>query len=934
MFKFTIRKAVAAIALVLGLSASAVSQGWPANYQGVMLQGFEWNSYDDTKWTNLTSQADELSQYFNLIWVPNSAQSAGQPAMGYMPIYWFTHHNSSFGTESELRNMISTFKAQGTGIIEDVVINHRVGVGNWADFPSESWNGKTYTMGADCVTKNDEWGQGTGANDTGDNYDSARDLDHTSTNVQGQVTDYVNFLLNDLGYAGCRYDMVKGYAPRYTQQYNNANNVQYSIGEYYDTSYDKLAAWIDGTGKTSAAFDFAAKDAINKAFNGNDLTQLVWKANGTTDQPAGLIHYGYPRYAVTFVENHDTQRDGMKFSSGNVVAANAFILCSPGTPCVFMPHWKQYKAEIKKLIEARKAVGVNNESTVKVLKSTNNCYLAEVTGTKGSLVVRIGSAGDNAPPEYTNVAAEGTNYKVWTKVTGTVEPDPDPVVPDPDPVTKPEKLYIVGNLDGAWLDSGLKEMTAQGNTFVAKDVKLAYGTSDDAWFSFVTVDGTTWNQLNSADRYGSAKDNTVLTPGTPCQMFRYVVNVNASSSGSWQIPVGTYDIVADFDNMTVTATASGTVVDPEPDPEPDPDADKFVIYWDNAKAAWAKPTVHYFGGATVSTWPGVEMELVKGNIYKYVVAEGTTGLVFTNGNKMKTSNQDAVKGHVYSGAGDQGEYSAYTPAEPVKGVVVYWDNSDSKWEQPYAHFWGGEITTDWSGEPMTLVEGNIWKITLYPGSTGVIFNNGNGSQTGNLEAVDGHIYTMTGSQGAYDPETPDPDPEPVERPEQLYVIGNINGLNWNTANPVEMSKSGTDKYIVRNVEINNAGGGKGYFSFVTAKGADWNAVNGSDRYGAPADNTPLERDVDSPMTKYAVNVNASSAKSWEVAPGNYDIVADFRNNTVHLYAPNTGIDDLEAADEAAAPVYYNLQGVRIVEPAAGGLYIRVQGRKVTKVLVH
>lgn len=56
--------------------------GWPANYQGVMLQGFYWDSFDDTKWTNLESQADELSQYFTLIWVTNSAKPASNPGMG------------------------------------------------------------------------------------------------------------------------------------------------------------------------------------------------------------------------------------------------------------------------------------------------------------------------------------------------------------------------------------------------------------------------------------------------------------------------------------------------------------------------------------------------------------------------------------------------------------------------------------------------------------------------------------------------------------------------------------------------------------------------------------------------------------------------------------------------------------------------------------
>ena len=53
-----------------------LAQGWPANYGGVMLQGFYWDSYSETKWVDLTNQADELSKYFSLIWVPNSGMTS------------------------------------------------------------------------------------------------------------------------------------------------------------------------------------------------------------------------------------------------------------------------------------------------------------------------------------------------------------------------------------------------------------------------------------------------------------------------------------------------------------------------------------------------------------------------------------------------------------------------------------------------------------------------------------------------------------------------------------------------------------------------------------------------------------------------------------------------------------------------------------------
>lgn len=38
--------------------------------------------------------------------------------------------------------MIATYKAKGTGIIEDVVINHKNGLSDWCDFPAENVTGR------------------------------------------------------------------------------------------------------------------------------------------------------------------------------------------------------------------------------------------------------------------------------------------------------------------------------------------------------------------------------------------------------------------------------------------------------------------------------------------------------------------------------------------------------------------------------------------------------------------------------------------------------------------------------------------------------------------------------------------------------------------------------------------------------------------------
>lgn len=684
---------MAVCAVIAAFGAHAANYAWPANYEGVMLQGFYWDSYKDSKWTNLESQADELSQYFKLIWIPNSGKAASNPGMGYDPVYWFTNHNSSFGTEAQLRSMIKTFKEKGTGIIADVVINHRSGATNWTDFPAEKWNGQTWKIGTDGICSTDEVkdaaGQAkpTGAPDTGEDFNGSRDLDHTNANVQNNCKAYCKFLLEDLGYAGFRYDMVKGYSGQYNKIYNEYSKPTFSVGEYWDGSYDAVAAWINATGKQSAAFDFPCKYAINEAFASNDMTKLVWRANGTNPQPAGMIHFGYAQYSVTFVDNHDTYRDGSKFT-GNVLAANAFIICSPGTPCVFLPHWQANKAAIKALIDARNGVGVHNLSPVKVLKSTTDCYMAEVTGTKGKLVVKVGSSMDS-PAGYTNsdIKATGNGYCVWT--------------------------------------------TAQGG------------------------------------------DDPVI-----------------------------------------------------------PGGDDFMVYFDNSTEKWATPTIHYWGGAE-STWPGVAMTKVDGNVWGYKVPAGTTGCLFN--------------------AGD-----------------------------------------------------------------------GDNTKTGDMAAAANHIYDRSGDKGVYD----GPDIPGDDYPATLYLVGNVNSTEWSTSEAIAASTAENGVYTWYDVKVDCAKDEEmGFFSFLTKVGASWDIANGGDRYGATAKDAPISIGSSAEIECFKAGVNASSAYSWAATPGSYTIEANLKDMKVTLKNV-TSITGIEA-DSDVTPVYYTPQGI-LVERPTQGFYIVKRGNKVTK----
>ena len=418
-----------------------MAQGWPANYGGVMLQSFEWDGYDATKWTALTANSDELSQCFDLIWVPQSGFIPGDPAstpaksMGYNDVYWLKQ-DSYFGTETELRNMISTFKSKGTGIIADVVVNHKNGASNWTDFPNESKNGYSLTWNPTaniCCT--DECNRNgyptTGANDTGDDFDGCRDLDHTNSQVQQNIITYQKFLLNDLGYAGIRLDMVKGYGGQYTKIYNQATNPTFSVGEYWDPDYNDVMNWVNATGKTSAAFDFPLKYVINEAVGNGNYGALSNK--GIAGDPNNS------RYAVTFIDNHDTGRDGNAIAK-DWSAANALILALPGTPCIWIKHYNVDKTSIKAMIFARRAAGVHNQSSIVEQQESNGGYIVRTRGNNGEVYVQLGGAANNGTPSGMKLVAQGDNYKFFctSSLDITTPHKPGSITPTPTPGPTPQ----------------------------------------------------------------------------------------------------------------------------------------------------------------------------------------------------------------------------------------------------------------------------------------------------------------------------------------------------------------------------------------------------------------------------------------------------------------------------------------------------------------
>ena len=417
----------------------------PANCSDVMLQAFYWDSNDGSKSTtiygrtrwidhlngNNGSSATEIGQWFDLVWLPQMSKSSG--GLGYHPTD-YSSLESGLGTEKKLRELIDTLHVNGARVVADIVINHADAQEGWCNFKSYDFGayGK-FTPDGSYICSTDEMntyapesacrGYAVGNPDDGygdeANYASSRDWDHTNYEVRDMFKAYLRWMRNVVKVDGFRYDYCKGYHNSHINEYNRAAEAYFSVMEYWDGNVNTLQDRLSDASWNTTTFDFATKYT---AFNNGIASDYYQGLKG-----AGLPGANKARYAVTFVDSHDSfQRDGNEFcGEGNsmticrdkVLQCNAYMLSMPGVPCVFWPHWVTFKDEIKAMINARYKTGVHSESGVND-ETGNGYYKATIYGTNGEIRLLLGpnSGYDTTPSGYT-LATKGVNYGVYYKMT-------------------------------------------------------------------------------------------------------------------------------------------------------------------------------------------------------------------------------------------------------------------------------------------------------------------------------------------------------------------------------------------------------------------------------------------------------------------------------------------------------------------------------------
>ena len=387
--------------------------------------------------------------------------------------------NTRYGTAQELRDLCRDLKQAGIAPMADIVINHRCADtqdenGNWRIFsnhtfpetPEEDGLNFDKTWGPWAIVNNDPNFQGEGNADTGDTFAAAPDLDHANPRVREELTAWLIWLKNHVGFVGWRFDFAKGYGAQYAKEYaaNSVGLQAMNVAEYWpeagweedgslkvnqDPMRQAICNWLDKADGSMAVFDFATKAVLQEAVAKKEYWRLADKNN----KPPGLIGW-WPERSVTFLDNHDTGGSGFKASSADGrmkdgsegsygqghwrfppehrMVGYAYILSHPGIPCLFWPHAVHMhegrqscgfngalSEEISILSHVRRAAGVQADSHVDIKLAENELYVAHVKGLKAELIVKLGPRYRMpqelrpAEDEGWEIAASGKDYAIW-----------------------------------------------------------------------------------------------------------------------------------------------------------------------------------------------------------------------------------------------------------------------------------------------------------------------------------------------------------------------------------------------------------------------------------------------------------------------------------------------------------------------------------------
>jgi alpha-amylase len=194
---------------------------------GVMLQTFYWDcptaeNCEHQWWGLIKSRLPLIAQAgFTALWLPPANKAAGWKSMGYDPYDYYDLGEFDqkggvptwFGSKADLLDLIESAHTAGLQVYADLVFNHNSGgdaqelnpidgQSRWTSFEPKS---AKFPRDWKCFhpSRYETW--------DGATFGDMPDLCHRAPLVYTELISYARWLLEEIGFDGFRYDMVKGY---------------------------------------------------------------------------------------------------------------------------------------------------------------------------------------------------------------------------------------------------------------------------------------------------------------------------------------------------------------------------------------------------------------------------------------------------------------------------------------------------------------------------------------------------------------------------------------------------------------------------------------------------------------------------------------------------------------------------------------------------
>lgn len=360
---------------------------------GVMMQFFEWYLPNHGNlWKIIKNEASHLHKLgVTALWIPPAYKAISQENEGYATydLYDLGEFRqkgtvrTKYGKKRDLKKMVSELHRYDINIYLDAVMNHKAGAdyaerclvkevnphqrheyisgeyeiegmtgftfpgrrNNYSDF---KWNKKCFS-GLDYDKKTNRkgvfqivedgktWNDGVDKENGNYDYLMFANLDFSNPEVVGEMNKWGIWVTKELNLDGMRLDAVKHIKNTFIKEFLETIRSEYgesfyAVGEYWTRNINILENYLNAVSYSFNLFD------VPLHYNLFDASRLKRNYNLSTLLDNTLVTK-HPELAVTFVDNHDSQK-GCSLESEieewfKPSAYALILLMKDGYPCLF-----------------------------------------------------------------------------------------------------------------------------------------------------------------------------------------------------------------------------------------------------------------------------------------------------------------------------------------------------------------------------------------------------------------------------------------------------------------------------------------------------------------------------------------------------------------------------------------------------------------------